>query len=363
MVRKILLNPGPVTTTQSVKDSLVVEDICPREKEFGNIISGISDKLTQISNCSSTHYGVLFTSSGTGALESVLTSIIPKGKKILIINNGTYGKRLIEICLAFNIKFSTYDLEYNELPDLNILENEFLRMDDFYAIAMVHHETSTGLLNNINMICNLAKRDNLITIVDAMSSFGIVPIDINYGNIDFLVSTTNKGIQGIPGISFVISNISILETVKDYFDRTYYHSLYKQYKSLLENKQFRFTPAVQVLYAMNKALDELIEDTIQIRWNLCRQKWRILYYGLKKLNFEFLLPDKIQSQILIAVKLPSYMDFSDLHDYMYKRHITIYPGKSDICDNIFRLSVFGDIVPADILYFLNELKEYINEQN
>ena len=203
--RKILLNPGPATTTDTVKMAQVLPDICPREKEFQNIMAGIRHDLVEIVGETEDKYAaVLFGGSGTAGMEAVLSSVISSDKHVLILINGAYGKRMKQIAEIYDIPNIAIEYDSGTALDLNQVENLIIENSDIEYIAMVHHETTTGILNPLEKIYELGKKYNKVLIIDAISSYAGIPIDLKATPIDFLMSTSNKCIQGMAGLAFII---------------------------------------------------------------------------------------------------------------------------------------------------------------
>lgn len=357
--RKILLNPGPATTTQTVKEAMVVEDICPREKEFGKMLDSIKDDLVKVVHGEETHHAVLFTASGTGGLEAAITSAVPKGKKLLVAENGAYGTRMVKIAETFGIEVVRYQIDYGNYPNISHIETLLTNNKDVSHLAVVHHETTTGMLNPVQEICDLAHRFQVEVIVDCMSSYAGIPIDIKKWNAEYFISSSNKCIQGMPGLVFVIFKKDLLEKIKD-TKRSFYFNIYNQFNGFEKTGQMQFTPPVQVAYALRTAIDEYFTETEAGRWNRYKENYNTLYNGLASLGFEFLLPDNQQSKILLAIKEPAFpkYSFEAMHDYLYDRGFTIYPGKG-AKEATFRLSVLGDLHKKDIEAFLLCLGEYL----
>jgi 2-aminoethylphosphonate-pyruvate transaminase len=359
VARKILLNPGPATTTDSVKQAMVVEDICPREKSFGKLLDTIKEDLVKVVHGGAEYIAALFTASGTGGLEAAITSAVPKGKKILIIDNGAYGARMVNIASTFGIEVIPYKLAYGDYPVVTHLEKLLIENRDVSHLAVVHHETTTGMLNPIQQICDLCTKHKVDVIVDCMSSYAGIPIDAKKWNAGYIISSSNKCIQGMPGMVFVIFKKQLLKELKNQ-KRSFYFDLYSQYVGFEKTGQMQFTPPVQVAYALRQAIDEyFIEGEIN-RWNRYQENWNTLYAGLKNLGFEFLLPESYQSKILLAIIEPSHSNynFDTMHDYLFQKGYTIYPGKG-AKEATFRLSVLGDLHKKDIEGFLIELKNYL----
>lgn len=357
--RKILLNPGPATTTDTVKNAMVVEDICPREKDFGKLLDGIKDDLVKIVHGEGDYLATLFTASGTGGLEAAITSAVPHGKKLLVVENGAYGTRITAIAKTFGIDVVPYTLNFGDYPKVDEIKKLLQTNPEVSHIAVVHHETTTGMLNPVQEICDLAQQTGKQVIVDCMSSYAGIPINIRQWNADYIISSSNKCIQGMAGLVFVIFKQRHLESLKQQ-KRSFYFNLYNQFTGFEKTGQMQFTPPVQVAYALRQAIDEYFAETEAGRWNRYKENWNVLYNGLEKLGFTFLLPLDQQSKILLAVKEPQHpaYNFDAMHDYLFARGFTIYPGKG-AKEATFRLSVLGDLYPADIEAFLSTLETYL----
>lgn len=361
--RKILLNPGPATTTDTVKNAMVVSDICPREEEFGQLIEGIKSDLVKVVHGEGEYKCALFAASGTGGLEAAITSAVPEGKKLLVVENGAYGARMVNIAETFGIPVIHYKIEYGDYPDVAKIE-EYIKSDkDISHLAIVHHETTTGMLNPIQEVCDLAHANNVQVIVDCMSSYAGIPIDAKKWGAEYIISSSNKCIQGMAGLVFVIFKESLLPEIQKQ-KRSFYFNLYNQLVGFEKTGQMQFTPPVQVCYALRQAIDEYFEETEQGRWNRYKENWDVMVEGLQELGFSFLLPYEQQSKILLAVIEPKNekYDFNQMHDYLYSKGITIYPGKG-ASKATFRLSVLGELYKQDIEDFLTELKGYLSTIN
>ena len=357
--RKILLNPGPGTTSQRVKQALITSDICPREKEFGQIMHEISDGLLAIGNGRGSHEVALFVASGTGAMEATLVSAIGKGDQALIITNGAYGIRMTQICDRFQLPYKR-EFSFGEYPDLTKID-QLLSSGTFTHLAMIHHETSTGMMNPLDEVSRLCQKNNVKLIVDAMSSFGAYPIDFQKVHIDYLFSSSNKCIQGMAGLSYVLFHKDMMEALKNN-SKGYYFDVYSQWNNLQVKDQLRFTPPVQICYAFLEAINETLEEGIQNRWKRYQSNWQLFYNGLKDLGFHFFLSLENESKILLAIQMDSHpdLDFNDFHDYLYKHGVTIYPGVIPE-SNTFRVAVIGDLYEDDVRYALGKMSAYFSE--
>ncbi|HEY0090742.1 MAG TPA: 2-aminoethylphosphonate--pyruvate transaminase [Candidatus Lokiarchaeia archaeon] len=363
--RNILLNPGPATTTDTVKQALVVPDICPREAEFGNLMQEIRKDLVKIARGDENYTTILFTGSGTAAMDSAISSVVPPNKKILILINGSYGVRFAEIAKTYNIDVVELNFEFGKKIELDKIKSILQADKNIECVAVTHHETTVGILNPIKEIGAIAKKYNKTFIVDTISSFAGVPINIKEFNIDFMMSTSNKCIQGMAGIAFIICSKKALEKLKSIKARNYYLDLYKQYEYLEKNNQTRFTPPVQIMYALKQAINEFYEEGADNRFKRYRENYKVLKEGLKKLGFKFLMGEDVtESNILTTIYYLDHpnFDFDMLHDKLYKRDFTIYPGKITEL-NTFRIAVMGAIYPEDIRNFLESLKEVLIEMD
>jgi len=358
MSRKVLLNPGPATTTYSVKMAQVVDDICPREYEFGDLMEWVSNELTTIVANQEEYVTILFGGSGTAVVEATLSSVVPHDKTVLIVNNGAYGKRMCQIAGAYDMNFVEFESSPIEPIDLEALENAIQAETNLSHLAVIHNETTTGLLNNLDDLGTLAKKYNLELIVDAMSSYAAIPIDMKAQNISYLLASSNKNIQGMAGVGFVIANKSDIERVKEIKPRNFYLNLYAQYENFIKSHQMRFTPPVQTLYSLKQAIIEAKEEGIENRYKRYSKSWETLTTALKEMNLEYLVDDKYHSKIITSIFIPEGVDFNDMHDYFFERDFTIYPGK--VADfNTFRVANIGEIDSGDMEDFLVLFREYL----
>ncbi|SHF39505.1 2-aminoethylphosphonate-pyruvate transaminase [Seinonella peptonophila] len=360
--RNILLNPGPATTTDRVKYAQVVPDICPREAEFSQLLINLTEDLTRIVANLHQYTTVMFGGSGTAAIEAMISSVISDDDQLLIIQNGAYGKRICEIAQTYQLPYLEYQSSPYDCLQLEKLETYIQKHPrKITHLAIVHNETTTGLLNDLASVGKLCATYQIDLLVDAMSSYAAIPIDMIQMNISYLAASSNKNIQGMPGVSFVIASKDKLGKIRNQ-PRNYYLNLIAQYDYFIKTHQFRFTPPVQTLYALKQALDELKQEGVETRYKRYTQSWKTLITGLKQLQLKTLVPERYQSKIVTAVQEPCSPNyhFHDLHDYLYEKGFTIYPGKLDHL-HTFRISNIGAIYPQDIKQFLLHLSEYLEK--
>ncbi len=358
--REVLLNPGPSTTSDSVKYAQVVADICPRELEFGKLMEETATELTRFVAAPALYTSVMFGCSGTGADEAMVSSCVPPDGKLLVVDNGSYGNRLAKIASVYGIDMTVFKSSTYQPIDIAKLEEEF-KTGKYSTFAIVYHETTTGLLNPLEKICPLAKRYGLCTIVDAVSAYGGMPMDLDALGIDFASSTSNKHIGGMAGIGFVVCRKSELEKQKDWPMRNYYLNLYDQYRYFLETKQTRFTPPVQTFYALRQAIIETKQEGIANRFARFTECWQILVNALKEIGLKMLVDEAYQSHFITAILIPqtAAYSFDALHDYAKSFGFTIYPGKLGNIDT-FRIANMGDIRPEEMARFTTVLRDYMH---
>lgn len=360
--RNILLNPGPATTTDSVKQAQVVADICPREEEFCAILKGIRSDLVRIAGGDSGHAAVLFSGSGTAVMDAVINSVVPPGRKLLVVVNGAYGERMANIAQAYRIPCVAVNFGWGEKIDYARVRQVLESGTGIGCVAMVHHETTTGMLNPLEEMGEICARSGQVFVVDAISSFAGIPFSVQECGIDFLISTSNKCLQGMAGLGFAVCRIGALERIRDYPPRSFYLDLSAEHLHVEQTGQPRFTPPVQTVYALKQAIREYFEEGGGNRYRRYTDSWRVLRRGLLDLGFELLLAEEDESHILLTVhepERPGY-DFAGMHDTLRERGFTIYPGKVGH-RRTFRLAVMGAIYPSDIRDFLAALGEYCRE--
>lgn len=358
--REVLLNPGPSTTTDSVKYSQVVADICPRELEFGNVMEKVAEDLTAFVAPTSEYATVMFGCSGTGADEAMVSSCVPPDGKLLVVDNGSYGARMAKIAKVYGIDMDVFKSSTYEPIDLAALEAQ-MKSKKYTTFAVVYHETTTGLLNRLEKICPMAKKYGMTTICDIVSAYAGMPIDLPKLGIDFASATSNKHIGGMAGVGFVICKKDELLKQKDWPMRNYYLNLYDQYKYFLETKQTRFTPPVQTFYSLRQAIIETKVETIEKRFERFTECWKILVKSLKEIGLKMLVKEENQSHFITAILIPETpkYSFEKMHDYARSFGFTIYPGKLGNIDT-FRIANMGDIRPEEMTRFTKILKEYMH---
>ena len=357
---KLLFTPGPLTTSQTVKQAML-RDLGSRDHEFIELIKKIRNSLLEIGEVKARGYeAVIMQGSGTFGIESVLSSVTPPDGKWLIIINGAYGRRIAQI--ANILKIDNFILEYpeNNKPDLGKIEFALENDKSITHVAVIHCETTTGLINPIKEIGEIVKKHNKRYFVDAMSSFGAIPVNLADYRIDYLVSSSNKCIEGVPGFSFILIRRDALLEIEGY-SRSLSLDLLAQWKGLEKDGQFRFTPPTHTLLAFAQALQELKDEGgVAGRAARYKRNYEILVSGMKKMGFREYLKPEDQGYIITSFLYPEHpnFQFERFYKLLSEKGFVIYPGKVSNAD-CFRIGSIGRIFEADILALLEAIKEVL----
>ena len=361
--RNILLNPGPSTTTDTVKYAQIVPDICPREKEFAGLMKSLREDLVKIVHGDLKKYtSVLFCGSGTINIDVCINSLLPAEKKILIVNNGAYSARAAEVCRYYGLPYIDLKFPAYKLPDLKAVEETLKSDSDIGLVYTTHNETGTGILNPVREIGALAHKYGAVFAVDTTSTYAMRPIDIEADNIDFCMASAQKGLMAMTGLSFIVGNKKIIEESKNYPKRSYYCNLYLQYEYFEKTGEMHFTPPVQTIYAAIQAIKEYYAEGEKAKWERHTRVFEAIHAGLDELGFKDLIKREEQAGLVVSAIYPDdpNWDFNRVHDYCYEHGFTIYPGKvSDT--NTFRLCALGAIDEQDIKDFFEVFREALRK--
>ena len=363
--RNILLNPGPSTTTDTVKYAQVVPDICPREQEFAGLMKGLREDLLKTVHAKTDDYtSVLFCGSGTINIDICINSLVPEGGKVLVVNNGAYSTRAVEICEYYGLPHIDLKFKVDELPDLDMIEQTLKENPDIKLVHTTHNETGTGILNPIREIGALAHKYGAIFTVDTTSTLAMRPINVYEDNIDFCMASAQKGLMAMTGLSFIIGKTKEIIRSKDYPKRSYYCNLYLQYEYFEKTGEMHFTPPVQTIYATIQGLKEYFEEGEEAKWARHTRVFNAIHEGLDRLGFKDVIKREWQSGLVVSVIYPDdpNWDFSKIHDYCYERGFTIYPGKISTT-NTFRLCALGAIDEQDIKDFFEVFEAGLKHYN
>lgn len=351
--RNVLLNPGPSTTTDSVKYAQIVPDICPREKEFASIMAPMRDDLVRIVHGDPKEYtAVLFCGSGTICIDVVLNSLLAEGKRALVVNNGSYSQRACDVLTAYHMPFVEVKQPVDTTPDLDVIETALKDNPDVGYVYMTFHETGSGLLNPVREVGALAHKYSAFFITDSTSAYAMIPINVYEDNIDFCMASAQKGIQAMTGLSYVVGRRDIVEASKDFPVRSYYCNLYLQYEYFETTGEMHFTPPVQTIYAARQGIKEYFEEGEAAKWARHQRVMTAIRQGINRLGLKEALKREVQSGLVAAVRYPDdpAWDFEKVHDYCYERGFTIYPGKMQ-GTGTFRLCALGALDEEDIVAF------------
>lgn len=363
MIKYKLLTPGPLTTTETVKKEMLV-DHCTWDDDYKQITQKIRKTLLELAHVSDKEYtAVLMQGSGTFGVESVLTSTVGTDDKLLIAANGSYGMRMTDIAKKAGLCHQVISCSYNQVPDADQIAETLKKDPSITHVSMVHCETTSGILNDIASVARVVKNAGRTFIVDAMSSFGGIDIPVSELGIDFLISSANKCIQGVPGFSFIICRKEALTRCKGK-SRTLSLDLYDQYETMNKDGKWRFTSPTHVVLAFAKALEELQnEGGITARYNRYAENNRILIEKMQALGFETYIDHSHQSPIITSFYYPQGCTFSfeDMYHFVKERGYAIYPGKVTDADT-FRIGNIGEIYLEDIEKLCTIFTEYMEEK-
>lgn len=361
----LLFTPGPLTTSLTVKEAML-SDVGSRDDLFINTVKGIRSELLKLAHVSKEegYETVIMQGSGTFGIESVLSSAVANEDKLLILVNGAYGERQVKIAEVHKLPYEVIRFEENEVVDPFMVDNYLKTHTDITHVSVIHSETTTGLFNPVEEIGAVTGKYGKKYIIDAMSSFGGVEMDIKKIRVNFLVSSSNKCIEGVPGFSWVICTKEDLLKARGQA-RTLSLDLYAQWDGLEKTGQFRFTPPTLSIMAYCQALKELeAEGGIPAREKRYRENKKILDEGMDRLGFHQYLEPSIQGHIISSFLYPKdpKFDFNKMYHFLNKRSLVIYPGKLSKAD-AFRIGNIGQIFPDDVRFLVDAIQEYLEEES
>ncbi|PSL45593.1 2-aminoethylphosphonate-pyruvate transaminase [Chitinophaga niastensis] len=362
--KKLLFTPGPLSTSLTVKEAML-QDVGSRDDEFVQAVKQTRSELLTLADVSKEegYESVLMQGSGTFGIESVVSSVIGKNDALLILANGAYGERMVKMANIHQLHHHVMRFAEDEIVTAAATEKFLAAHPEVTHVACIHSETTTGLFNPVEEIGAVCKMYNKVFIVDAMSSFGGVKMDMKAMQIDFLVSSSNKCIEGVPGFAFAICKKNELEKAKGQA-RSLSLDLYEQWAGLEANGQFRFTPPTLSIMAFRQALEELKEEGgVAAREKRYKENKSVLDTGMSELGFKQYLPPAIQGHIITSFLYPDdpAFNFERFYEKLNKRGFVIYPGKLGKA-NAFRIGNIGQIFPADVKALIIAIKEVMKEE-
>ena len=359
---KLLFTPGPLTTSMTVKQAML-QDVGSRDFDFIDLVKEIRSRLLEIGGVGDDGYeAIIMQGSGTFTLEAVVSSSVPPVGKLLVIINGAYGRRIAQIAKIHNIQTTTLEFPENRVPDLVQIEKALETDAAITNVAVIHCETTTGLMNPVQDIGRIVQGFSRRLLVDAMSSFGAVPVDLAEWGIDYLVSSANKCIEGVPGFGFaLVRRDALMQTEGN--ARSLSLDLLSQWKGLEQNGQFRFTPPTHALLAFRQALLELeAEGGVAGRAARYRANYETLIAGMRAMGFQEYLEREDQGYIITSFRHPPHpnFDFDEFYKRLNGRGYVIYPGKVSQAE-CFRIGTIGRIFESDVNDLLAALREVVAE--
>lgn len=360
--KQYLFCPGPVNVAENVKQAVIANEVGHREEEFSKLLKNLNKKLLHLFEVKNqdNYQAVIITGSGTSANEAILSSVVGH-KHILILSNGEFGNRLHEISSLHNPNTHLLQFEWGKEIDVQKVE-KYIKKHRIQLIAMVHHETSVGMLNPIKKIGALTKKYKTLFLVDAVSSAGAEEVDLEGCNITFCSSSAAKAIGSLPGLAFVVGKKIAFEMLQHVPAKTAYLNLYKFYHYATAFDQTPNTPAVQLFYALDQAISNILKEGVDNRRKRLKDRAQFLRIGMKRLGLKFLLDEKVMSSVLTTVLIPASTTFENLHNKLKEKNIIVYNGKGPLTNKIFQVGNIGDLPKSDIIFFLKTLKGVLKYQ-
>jgi 2-aminoethylphosphonate-pyruvate transaminase len=359
---KALFTPGPLTTSRTVKQAML-RDLGSRDQEFIALVADVRRRLVRLADADPALYtAVLMQGSGTFAIEAVIGSVIPPHGRLLVLVNGAYGERMVQIARRLSIDVVEVRSFENAPVDVNALAATLAQDNAITHVAVVHCETTTGVMNPIDAVGTVTARFGRSLIVDAMSSFGAYPVDLAGWGVDYLISSANKCIEGVPGFAFVLARIAALQATRGYA-RSISLDLLAQYEGLERDGQFRFTPPVHAILAFHQALVELeAEGGVAGRGARYRRNYETTLRGMMALGFQPYVPEAYHSYIITSFYYPAHpnFDFQRFYHLLSERGCVIYPGKLSHAD-CFRIGHIGRLEVADVENLLCAVRAALSE--
>jgi 2-aminoethylphosphonate-pyruvate transaminase len=358
----VLFSPGPVMTSARVKAALVHHDVCHRDGDYSGVVERLQQKLRPVFGASPAHEMILLTGSGTSAMEMAISSVVPPGKKILVIANGAFGERLDEIAALHGIPRVTLRYAWGQLPDVRDVARALESDPDIAAAAMIHHETSVGIMNPVGEIGRLCRQHGVTSIVDAVSALGVEDVDVVRDGIDICYSSANKCLHSTSGVSFLCVAPEVWGRIAGVAPRVYYLDLARHRRYLDELSQTPFTPAVSSFFALETALDELAEQGgVPARREIYRKRARRIRRVFADLGFESFTNTGRESHTISMLRLPPELTVDALYDGAEARGFIVYRAKGEFAERYIQIANMGELSDATIDAFLAAIADVVAE--
>ena len=339
----LLLTPGPLTTSAETKQAML-HDWGSRDQSFIDATQNVRDALVDVSGGGDAFTAVPVQGSGTFAVEAMVGTFLPKNRKLLIVVNGAYGHRIAKICDYMARRYKVLETPEDTPPDVGAISRTLADDPDISHVVVIHCETTSGILNPVEDIAAAVAAENRRLLIDAMSAFGAIPLNLTRISCDAVAASSNKCFEGVPGMGFVLCRKASLEETKGNA-----HSLsldlFDQWQAMEANGQWRFTPPTHVVFAFEAALKaHAREGGVDGRFARYSENCSILVEGMKAFGFEPLLSHNLQSPIIVTFKMPSdpKFVFQTFYDRLKDRGYVIYPGKLTVAES-FRMGCIGHL--------------------
>ena len=355
----LLLTPGPLTTSDATKRALLA-DWGSREADFVAMSEAVRRRLAALAGVPQTHVAVPLPGAGTYAVEAVIQTLVPRDGKLLVLVNGAYGRRMAAIADRLGRPHASIETAEDQPIDPAAVAAALEADPAITDVALVHCETTSGLLNPLEPVAEIVGQAGRRFIVDAMSSFGAIPIDGARFGFSALVGSANKGLEGVPGLSYAIAETTHLAASAGNASSISL-DLHDQWRGFESNGQWRFTPPVQVVAALAAALDQLdAEGGVQARHKRYSRNCQMLRDGMTALGFDPFLPDVLQAPVIATFRIPpgGWFRFDPFYDFLRQRGVVIYPGKLT-AEPSFRIGAIGAIGPDDIARALEAVAAFV----
>jgi len=363
--KKMLFAPGPVMTTERVKMAAFAPDFCHRRPVFEKLYSDIRNNLLKLFHGEKDEYTtVVVSGSGTSSNETVLSSVMDSNKKVLLISNGEFGNRLKNIITCYGIGLNLVEYEWAEYPNLKEIENQLKIDREISLISMVYHETSTGMINPVHEVGELARYYNKMYHVDAISAIGGEDVNVVRDNIDFCTGVPNKAVGGQTGVSFICVKRASIKRIENIPGRNIYLNLQHHISEAEKHNQTPNTPSVTMFLTLNEALKVLFEEGIQRTIRRYQEDAEIIRKGLRELNLELLLKNEnLMSNTVTSAFLPAEVDVKEFINEMDNEGYVLYLGKGPLLGkNLFQIANMGQIFPEDCKEFIRVMERFLKKE-
>ena len=356
----LLLTPGPLTTTPATRAAMA-RDWGSRDAAFIALSEGVRSRLAAIAAVEDSHVAVPVQGSGTFAVEAAVGSLVPRDGRLLVLVNGAYGRRIAAIATRLGRSVAVLEAGEDEAIEPEAVAARLAADPAITDVGLVHCETTSGLLNPLAAISAVVEAAGRRLMVDAMSSFGVIPIDGRTTRFASLMASSNKGLEGVPGLGFVLAERTLLARSAG-MSSSLSLDLHDQWQGFEANGQWRFTPPVQVVAALAAALDQLAEEGgVPARHARYRANRDALVAGMRRLRFTPYLPAALQAPVIVTFHEPPGFDFAGFYEFLQARGIVIYPGKLTRMPS-FRIGCIGAIDTHDIGRALGVIEDYSRKE-